>query len=183
LWEKLCHALIVLVIPLVGCGSQDPENDGSDFDGQGELVGSIRLSSTFYCPAQFGVIGRPSFMNGLVLVPLSAVPLPAATVPHNPGTIQCSGGLLTIEWEPIRLAVPSTLPQNGKLIFFGFMVRGTPGPDPCPTPSACYPDVDGDGCAEDTTLLAFGAEACTVESFTNNTCELTNATISVCGTL
>lgn len=122
-------------------------------------------------------------MNGLVLLPSNAVPVPEATVPHGSGTIQCSGGLTTIEWEPIKIAVPTALPSNGKLIFFGFMVRGTPGPDACPMPTACYPDVDGNGCADDTTLLAFAAEACSVDSFKNNTCKLTNATVSVCGTL
>jgi hypothetical protein len=175
-------ALMLALAMLAGCGAaQDEDEAWPDSDGE-EHVAQTSLASTFNCAAYFGLIGEARFLTGNIRMPGGAT-VPVTTVPRGSSTIQCSGGPTTIQWEPITLTVPLNTSPNGTLVLSGFTVNGTPGQGPCPAPSLCYPDADNDGCADDTTLLTFNPQACTVAEFTSFNCELSSASTNVCGTI
>lgn len=171
--------LTALLAPVTGC------TQGGDDDLDGEEVSSASLASTFNCAGAFGAIGDAITLSGEILLP-NGTSVPVSTVPSGASLIACAGGPVTVNWQPIKIKVPVGSGPTGKLVLSNFVVFGNPGATTvgeCVTPTACYPDDDGDSCADDTDLLWFNNKSCTIAAFKDGTCGLSAASANLCGTL
>lgn len=181
--EAVACALVALITSVTGCAQG---GDDERLSAEDENVASGQLASTFVCASAFGLIGAAIYMTGDIVVPSGDVES-VATTPAGSPTIDCTnGGLVTIQWEPVKVEVPVHGGTGGKILLQNFTVTGTPGallPGECVPPTPCYPGTLDPLCADETDLLTFDTQACTLADFAAGACELSRANANVCGTL
>jgi hypothetical protein len=166
-----------------GCAQEEDDLDGEEVGEKvAEEVAEASLASTFACDPSFGAIGDALYLAGELVLPNGNVES-VTTFPIAGSSLQCAGGPVTIQWQPIKVKVPVGAATTGKIILRDFVVFGTPPGGPCPPVSACYLDLDGDFCADDTDLLWFQPKTCTVAAFKSGACGLSAASANICGSL